>query len=78
MISKPDASLALDAYAICKTNACGRYGTDQRGSTGCLELHRPCSLLDRLYESVECPRQFFQVVNIGDGTPSVKQSSIDL
>jgi hypothetical protein len=67
----PTRQLALAAYAICKTNGCGHYGTDHSGSTGCLQLPKPCSLLDRLYVAVQCPAGYFVVVQT-DGNPSLE------
>lgn len=67
-------TVALAAYDFCRSNRCGNFGTDSRGSTGCLKLGKPCSLLDRLYVRVECPVGFFRVVETAGEPPRVERA----
>lgn len=61
------------AYRFCRSNECGNFGTNERGSCGCLLLNRPCDLLDRLRVAVACPADKFSI----DGGTLVLANPID-
>jgi hypothetical protein len=66
-VCKPERVRAKECFAICQSNACGNWGTNEANRTGCLLLPMPCRTFDHIYHGGGCladPPLFLPIVTL--------------